>query len=52
MANEFRERARRLRSAVEPVAAGVYFAPEAHAAHAHSGSRAARSAGTESPDLN
>ena len=25
----FRERARRLRNAVEPVAAGVYFAPEA-----------------------
>jgi hypothetical protein len=31
---EFRERARRLRNAVEPVAAGVYFAPEAHAAYA------------------
>jgi hypothetical protein len=30
---EFRERARRLRNAVEPVAAGVYFAPEAHAAY-------------------
>jgi hypothetical protein len=34
MATEFRERARRLRNAVEPVAAGVYFAPEAHAAYA------------------
>ena len=33
MATEFRERARRLRNAVEPVAAGVYFAPEAHAAY-------------------
>ena len=33
MTPEFRERARRLRNAVEPVAAGVYFAPEAHAAY-------------------
>jgi hypothetical protein len=33
MTAEFRERARRLRNAVEPVAAGVYFAPEAHAAY-------------------
>ena len=33
MAAELRERARRLRNAVEPVAAGVYFAPEAHAAY-------------------
>jgi hypothetical protein len=33
MTNEFQERARRLRNAVEPVAAGVYFAPEAHAAY-------------------
>ena len=33
MTTEFRERARRLRNAVEPVAAGVYFAPEAHAAY-------------------
>jgi hypothetical protein len=33
MATEFEERARRLRNAVEPVAAGVYFAPEAHAAY-------------------
>ncbi|HEY6421908.1 MAG TPA: hypothetical protein VIY28_01405 [Pseudonocardiaceae bacterium] len=34
MSTDFRERARRLRNAVEPVAAGVYFAPEAHAAYA------------------
>ncbi len=33
MTTEFNERARRLRNAVEPVAAGVYFAPEAHAAY-------------------
>lgn len=33
MATDFQERARRLRNAVEPVAAGVYFAPEAHAAY-------------------
>jgi len=33
MANEFQDQARRLRNAVEPVAAGVYFAPEAHAAY-------------------
>ena len=33
MTAEFRERARRLRNAVEPVAAGVYFAPEAQAAY-------------------
>ena len=32
-ANDFQERARGLRNAVEPVAAGVYFAPEAHAAY-------------------
>ena len=30
---DFTEKARRLRNAVEPVAAGVYFAPEAHAAY-------------------
>jgi hypothetical protein len=34
MSTDYRERARRLRNAVEPVAAGVYFAPEAHAAYA------------------
>jgi hypothetical protein len=33
MTTDFKERARRLRNAVEPVAAGVYFAPEAHAAY-------------------
>jgi hypothetical protein len=34
MTTGFNERARRLRNAVEPVAAGVYFAPEALAAYA------------------
>ena len=34
MSTDYREMARRLRNAVEPVAAGVYFAPEAHAAYA------------------
>jgi hypothetical protein len=34
MTTEFNENARRLRNAVEPVAAGVYFAPEAHEAYA------------------
>ena len=33
MAADFQEKARRLRNAVEPVAAGVYFAPEAHQAY-------------------
>ena len=33
MATDFQEKARRLRNAVEPVAAGVYFAPEAHQAY-------------------
>ena len=33
MAAGFQEKARRLRNAVEPVAAGVYFAPEAHQAY-------------------
>ena len=32
MATDFQEKARLLRNAVEPVAAGVYFAPEAHKA--------------------
>ena len=31
MATDFQERARRIRNAVEPIAASVYFAPEAHA---------------------
>ena len=30
---EYEEKARRLRNGVEPIAAGVYFAPEAHAAY-------------------
>jgi hypothetical protein len=34
LTTDFQERARRLRNAVEPVAAGVYFAPEALAAYA------------------
>ncbi len=34
MTTEFTERARRLRNGVEPLAAGVYFAPEAHDAYA------------------
>ena len=33
MTTGFQEKARRLRNAVEPVAAGVYFAPEAHQAY-------------------
>ncbi|WP_208322376.1 hypothetical protein [Mumia sp. ZJ430] len=33
MGTEYGEQARRLRNAVEPVAAGVYFAPEAHSAY-------------------
>ena len=33
MTTDFQEKARRLRNAVEPVAAGVYFAPEAHTAY-------------------
>jgi len=33
MTTDFGERARRLRNAVEPVAAGVYFAPESHKAY-------------------
>jgi hypothetical protein len=37
MTTDFNERARRLRNAIEPVAAGVYFAPEAHAAYAKRG---------------
>ena len=34
---DFQEQARRLRNAVEPIAAGVYFAPEAHAAYVELG---------------
>jgi helix-turn-helix protein len=33
MTSDFERKARRLRNAVEPLAAGVYFAPEAHAAY-------------------
>jgi len=33
MTSEFQEKVRRLRNAVEPVAAGVYFVPEAYAAY-------------------
>ena len=33
MATDVQEKTRRLRNAVEPVAAGVYFAPEAHQAY-------------------
>jgi hypothetical protein len=33
MSGDFRKGARRLRNAVEQVAAGVYFAPEAHEAY-------------------
>jgi hypothetical protein len=35
--DELRRRARRLRDLVEPIAANVYFAPEAHAAYAELG---------------
>ena len=34
MTTDFNEKARGLRNAVEPVAAGVYFAPEVQAAYA------------------
>ncbi len=55
MATEFQERARRLRNAVEPVAAGVYFAPEAHAEYAALGFEAGPSLaskdGIERPEL-
>jgi hypothetical protein len=37
MTTDFNELARRLRKAVEPVAAGVYFAPEAHVAYTELG---------------
>ena len=33
MTADLQEQTRRLRNAVEPVAAGVYFAPESHAAY-------------------
>jgi len=47
MTNDFGERARRLRNAVEPVAAGVYFAPEAHAAYAALGFDASPAVGKD-----
>jgi hypothetical protein len=37
MTTDFKEKGHRLRNAVEPVAAGVFFAPEAHAAYAELG---------------
>ena len=54
MTTDFQERARRLRNAVEPVAAGVYFAPEALAAYAalgFAGSPAAAAGGVARPEL-
>jgi hypothetical protein len=55
MATDFQERARRLRNAVEPVAAGVYFAPEAHAEYAalgfEPGPNLASKDGIERPEL-
>jgi hypothetical protein len=47
MTHDFGERARRLRNAVEPVAAGVYFAPEAHAAYAALGFDASPAVGKD-----
>src|SRR5688572_16023452 len=54
MATDFQERARRLRNAVEPVAAGIYFAPEAHAAYkalGFEGNSLASPDGIERPEL-
>jgi hypothetical protein len=54
MTNDFQERARRLRNAVEPVAAGVYFAPESFAAYealGFPGSPAADEHGVPRPEL-
>jgi hypothetical protein len=47
MATGFQEKARRLRNAVEPVAAGVYFAPEAHQVYAALGFRASPAVGQD-----
>ena len=46
------ERARRLRNAVEPLAAGIYFAPEAHDAYAALGFNGSPGAndGVQMPD--
>ncbi|KAF0957229.1 SCO6745 family protein [Rhodococcus sp. T7] len=54
MTTDFQERARRLRNAVEPIAAGVYFAPEAHQAYAALGFGGSPTAqdGVARPDLN
>lgn len=54
MRNDFQERARRLRNAVEPLAAGVYFAPEALAAYqalGFEGSPATDESGVARPEL-
>ena len=55
MATDFQEKARRLRNAVEPVAAGVYFAPEAHAEYTALGFQAGSSLpskdGIQRPEL-
>jgi hypothetical protein len=54
MAGDFTERVRRLRNAVEPVAAGVYFAPEALAEYeklGFDGSPAADATGVARPEL-
>ncbi len=53
MSTDFEERARRLRNAVEPVAGGVYFAPEAHAAYEELGfdGSPASADGVARPDL-
>ena len=54
MTSDFRENARRLRNAVEPVAAGVYFAPEALAAYealGFDGSPAVDQGGVARPEL-
>ena len=54
MTTDFQEKARRLRNTVEPVAAGVYFAPEAHAAYAALGFEGSpvTQDGVARPDLN
>jgi hypothetical protein len=52
--DDFPERARRLRNAVEPVAAGVYFAPETHEAYAALGfgGSPVHEGGVDRPELN
>ncbi len=53
MSSDFEKNARRLRNVVEPVAAGVYFAPEAHAAYQALGfeGSAAAADGVARPEL-